>query len=139
MSKPYQIPDSVPARVSDPELLYAVRNTNITTAYLSGLKEISGLKDEILSDSLNMNIKTFRSYKMTALPMKPHLQEHVFAMLSLYKHGINVFGTHQKFNEWLDKVNFFFDNDQPMNFLTTISGIKHIDNRLTAIQYGDNV
>lgn len=131
--------DRIPQYVSEPEMLYAVRQNKITTDYLSDLKEMSGLKDETLSDSLNMNIKTFRSYKMTPLPMKPHLQEHVFAMLSLYQHGIQIFGSYKKFNEWMEKTNFFFDNDKPISFLTTISGIKHIDNRLTAMQYGDNV
>jgi len=137
--KPYPIPVNIPQNVSEPELLYAVMHNKITSEYLADLKEVSGLKDEILSASLNMNIKTFRSYKMTPLPMKPHLQEHVFAMLSLYRHGIHVFGYYQIFNEWLEKVNYFFDNDKPLNFLTTISGIKFIDNRLTAIEYGDNV
>ncbi len=138
-NKLYESPQDVPAQFSEPEMLYAVRQNKIDTAYLTSLKEVSGLKDETLSISLNMNIKTFRSYKMTPLPMKPHLQEHVFAMLSLYRHGINVFGSHGKFNDWMEKPNFFFDNDKPVNFLTTISGIKYLDNRLTAIEYGDNV
>jgi len=135
----YNTPKDIPAHVSEPEMLYAVRQNNIDTVYLTNLKEVSGLKDETLSTSLNMNIKTFRSYKMTPLPMKPHLQEHVFAMLSLYRHGIEVFGSHKRFNDWMDKPNFFFDNDKPVNFLTTITGIRHLDNRLTAIEYGDNV
>ncbi len=100
---------------------------------------MSGLKDETLSVSLNISLKTFRNYKEADLAMKPHLQEHVFSLLSLYKHGIDVFGSSEQFNEWLQKANFFFDNDQPIHFFTTISGIKYIDSRLTAIQYGDNI
>ena len=137
--KTYEGPKNIPTHVSEPEMLYAVRQNKINSKYLTSLKDLSGLKDEILSDSLNMNIKTFRNYKTTPLPMKPHLQEHVFAMLSLYRHGVAVFGSHRKFNDWMEKPNYFFDNDEPVSFLTTISGIKHLDNRLTAIEYGDNV
>lgn len=137
--KPYEFEDRIPDQVSEPEVLYAVRRNTITSDYLANLKQMSGLSDETLSDSLNMNIKTFRSYKVVSSPLKPLLQEHVIAMMALYKHGIQVFGTHKAFNDWMDRPNFYFDNDKPLHFLTTIGGIRFIDSRLTAIQYGDNV
>ena len=137
--KTYEHEEDIPAYVSEPEMLYAVRKNSVTTEYLSRLKDISGLKDERLSTSLNLSIKTFRNYKVKLSTMKPHLQEHVLALISLYKHGISVFGNQKQFNEWLTKPNHFFDNDQPINFFTTISGIRYVDDRLTAIEYGDNV
>ena len=106
--KTYDPADDLPAYVSEPEMLYAVRKNSVTTEYLSRLKDISGLKDETLSISLNLSIKTFRNYKVTLSTMKPHLQEHVLALISLYKHGISVFGNQKQFNEWLTKSNHFF-------------------------------
>ena len=129
----------IPATFSEPEMLYAIRQNKITSDQIFNLKKLSGLKDEHLSLSLNLNIKTFRNYKMKKLPMKPYLQEHVFALLSLFNHGINIFGTADQFREWLQKSNHFFDNDSPLNFLNTISGIKYTDDRLIAMEYGDNV
>ncbi len=129
---------AVPGQVSEPEMLYAVRSNKITSDHLNNLKDLSGLKDEILSVSLNLNVKTFRNYKSKTVSMKPHLQEHVLALLSLYKHGVSVFGSQSLFNEWLEKPNHFFDGDAPMDFLTTISGIRFTDDRLTGIEYGDN-
>lgn len=134
----YQNKD-IPSKASEPEVLYAVRQNKITSNYIDVLKKLSGLKDELLSASLNLNIKTFRSYKLKSMPMKPYLQEHVFILLSLFKHGIDFFGTSNKFGEWLQKENYFFDNDMPINFLDTISGIRYTDDRLTAMEYGDNV
>lgn len=137
--KPYDVVDNLPAYVSEPDMLYAVRQQNINSSHIATLKALSGLKDDILSSTLNMNTKTFRSYKVAPTPIKPYVQEHVFALLSLFKHGITVFGTSEKFNQWLSKVNYYFDNDSPINFLNTISGILHVDYRLSAIEYGDNV
>lgn len=134
----YQNKD-IPSKASEPEVLYAVRQNKITSNYIDVLKKLSGLKDELLSASLNLNIKTFRSYKLKSMPMKPYLQEHVFILLSLFKHGIDFFGTSNKFGEWLQKENYFFDNDMPINFLDTISGIRYTDDHLTAMEYGDNV
>lgn len=128
-----------PDTVSEPAMLYAVRQNAIDSVYLDDLKVISGLKDEVLSNSLNLNVKTFRSYKAKSVSIKPYLQEHIMALLSLYNHGISVFGAQKTFNEWLTKDNYYFDNDAPINFLTTISGIKYIDDRLTAIEFGDNI
>ncbi|WP_420579795.1 antitoxin Xre/MbcA/ParS toxin-binding domain-containing protein [Reichenbachiella sp.] len=138
-SKPYKSKEDFPSTVSEPEILYAIRKHDINSGHISMLKDLSGLKDDLLSDALNMNTKTFRSYKQTPSPIKPHVREHVLALLSLYNHGIAVFGSSQKFNQWLSKINFYFDNDSPINFINTISGIIHIDQRLSAIEYGDNV
>lgn len=135
----YGTAEDVPMVVSEPEILYAVRQYDINSSHISLLKDLSGLKDDLLSTTLNMNTKTFRSYKLAPAPIKPHVQEHVLALLSLFKHGIIIFGTSAKFNQWLSKVNFYFDNDAPINFLNTISGILHVDYRLSAIEYGDNV
>lgn len=141
MGKKYQSynVEEVPNLVSEPLMLYAVRQLNITSSQITALKQLSGLGDEALATALNMNIKTFRSYKLSELPLKPLMQEHAIALLALYKHGLEAFDTSKSFNTWLEKANFYFDNDKPINFLTTISGIKFVDERLTAIQYGDNV
>ena len=38
----------------------------------------------------------------------------------------------------MQKPNYIFDGDQPIHFLSTISGIRFIDDRITGIEYGDN-
>lgn len=138
MKKDYKI-TGVPLKATEPEVLYAVRQNKITSNYIEDLKKLSGLKDELLSTSLNLNIKTYRSYKLKSVPMKPYLQEHVFTLLSLFRHGIDFFGSSNKFGEWLQKENYFFDNDKPISFLDTIGGIRFTESRLKAMEYGDNI
>jgi uncharacterized protein (DUF2384 family) len=138
MEKDYKY-TGLPLNATEPEVLYAVRQNRVTSNYIEDLKKLSGLKDELLSASLNLNIKTYRSYKLKSVAMKPYLQEHVFTLLSLFRHGIDFFGTSYKFGEWLQKENYFFDNDKPINFLDTIGGIRYTDSRLTSMEYGDNV
>lgn len=58
---------------------------------------------------------------------------------SLYKHGILVFGSEKSFTKWLNSKNIIFDNKMPKEFLNTIEGIKFVDDRLTAIEYGDTI
>ena len=57
----------------------------------------------------------------------------------LIKHGIEVFWSEEKFTSWLVKENFFFDKKASIEFMESEKGIKFIDDRLTGLQYGDNV
>jgi uncharacterized protein (DUF2384 family) len=60
-------------------------------------------------------------------------------LISLYQHGETIFENRKKFDQWLNTPNFFLDQKKPKEFLETISGIKIIDDRLTALEFGDNV
>lgn len=66
------------------------------------------------------------------------MKENILLILSLVIHGIEVFGTKEKFEQWLDTKNFYFDNKSPVSFLNTVTGIRFVNDRLTAIEYGDN-
>ena len=59
-------------------------------------------------------------------------------LFSFYRHGIDTFNNKEDFKHWLSTKNQFLDNRAPKEFLGTISGIQFIDNRLTAIEYGEN-
>jgi len=104
------------------------------------LDSIIGLNDSVLSDWLNITPRTYRNYKQnTDVVLKGNVKEHIVLLLSLYKHGVEVFGNTPDFEHWLTEKNRLLDNEAPYSFLTTVSGIKFIDNRLTALEYGENV
>lgn len=134
-----QIFDSIPSNISAFEVLNMIRLRTINSSHLRLVKKVSDLSDEKLSASLNLNVKTFRTYKNAkSATLKADLQEHTIILLSLIKHGIEVFGTKEEFNKWLEHENFHLGMRKPIEYLNTISGIKFIDNRITGIEYGDN-
>jgi len=130
---------NIPERISDSEVLHMLKSENINGEYISYVKEFSKINDEILSEWFNINVKTFRSYKKQDTILKENLQEQVVLLISLYKHGIEVFGEVEDFNKWLDTENFFLENSKPITYLKTVTGIRFVDDRLTAMEYGDNV
>ncbi|MCB0503465.1 MAG: DUF2384 domain-containing protein [Bacteroidetes bacterium] len=130
--------DSIPASISTFEVLNLIKQSQINSSHLKLVKKVSDLSDEKLSASYNLNVKTFRTYKNSKAALKADLQEHTIMLLSLIKHGIEVFGTTESFNRWLEHENYFLGQKKPIEYLNTISGIKFIDNRLTGIEYGDN-
>jgi len=121
------------------KILFYLRNNNINWKYFNYLKEITTLSDEIISAWLNINSKTLRAYRKPESVSKENIKEHLVLLISLYEHGIEVFETKENFDKWLLTNNYFLDNKSPKDFLDTVSGIKFIDDQLTAIEYGDNV
>jgi len=66
------------------------------------LDRIIGLNDSVLADWLNITPRTFRNYKHNAeVVLKGNVKEHIVLLLSLYKHGMEVFGNTADFEHWL--------------------------------------
>lgn len=132
--------DEIPVSISDVELLNLLKTKKIDWNYVSIIKAYSNLNDDLIADWLNISVKTFRNYKSNKqVVLKENTQEQLVLLISLLKHGIDVFGSKDDFHQWLTTENFFLDNDMPISYLKTVSGIRLIEDRLTGIEYGDNV
>ena len=121
------------------KVLFFIRENNVNWNYFTYLKELTTLNDEIIASWLNINSKTLRAYRKPESTSKDNIKEHLILLISLYEHGIDVFETKENFDKWLLLENYFLDNKHPKDFLDTITGIKFIDDRLTAIEYGDTI
>lgn len=131
--------ESVPDYINDAEILQQLHSNNINWQHVLAIKQTTDFNDDIISEWLNVSVKTFREYKKPHSNLKENTREHVLLLLSVIKHGISVFGSATLFEDWLNKKNIFFDQRSPMTYMNTITGIKLIDDRLTAMEYGDNV
>jgi hypothetical protein len=121
------------------KILFYLRNNDVNWDYFNYFKEITTLSDEITSNWLNINPKTLRAYRKPESTSKDNVKEHLVLLIALYQHGIDVFEGKENFDSWLISENYYFDRKAPMDFLDTITGIKFIDDRLTAIEFGDTV
>jgi len=130
---------NVPAIGNDIDILFFIKNEEVDLLYLNHLKEVSSFSDEVIANWLDISVKTLRNYRKAESELKDSLKEHLILLLSLYQHGSQVFGNSKNFDKWLETENFFFDNQAPKDFLSTSSGIRYTDDRLTAMEYGDNV
>lgn len=130
---------TIPEHFHAERVLQMINSDMVDSNYLVLLKSLSAFSDMALATYLHLNVKTYRSYRDSQEVLRRDLQEHVLMLLSLMKHGISVFGSRETFNAWLEAPNFLFDDKSPSYYLDTISGIKLIDDRLTAMEYGDNI
>ncbi len=138
-TKSSSILKSIPNTVDTNEVHSYLNEQKITYIYLNAFKDFSNLNDIEISLILDLSVKTFRKYRSLKEELSERLKEHTVALFALFKHGIEVFGSEAEFKDWLREENFYFDNEAPESNLKTYSGIKFIDDRLTAMEYGDNV
>ena len=129
----------IPNKITDIDVLLYLKGDKINWEYVQTLKRTTHFNDEVLSSWLDVSIKTFRSYKTPEQDINVNIKEHVLLLLSLIQHGKIVFNSTQKFEEWLKQENFYFNGIAPIEYLKSITGIRFIDDRLTALEYGDNI
>jgi len=138
--KQQKIIEEIPTLNDFSKIYFYTTQNKFDNDFVKTLDSMIGLNDTILSDWLSITPRTFRNYKKnTDLVLKGNIKEHIVLIISLYKHGIEVFGDTNNFEKWLSAKNHLLDNQAPSTFLDTVSGIKFIDNRLSALEYGENV
>lgn len=131
--------ENIPITANPTWVIGYLNGGEFDTQHIGALKMLSGANNHVLSEILGITPKTFNSYSKDISKLKIDTKEHILMLLSLMKKGGETFDGREEFNDWLNEPNVFFDNKRPIQFLNTISGIKFIDSRLTAMEYGDNV
>lgn len=54
----------------------------------------------------------------------------------LFKQGTAIFGSQEKFNDWMNSKNAVLDNEKPASYFDTLSGIQLLLDELNAIEHG---
>lgn len=139
MSVTEDLVENIPANISDSQVVTYVHSANFGTKQVKLFKELTHCTDKVISEWFGISEKTFQSYRRSKANLNINFKEKLLLLLSLYKQGERVFGSKEAFDNWLEKPNFHFKNKPPVNFFKTISGIRYIEDRLTGIEYGDNV
>ncbi|UOB17526.1 type II RES/Xre toxin-antitoxin system antitoxin [Abyssalbus ytuae] len=88
------------------------------------------------SGFLHISERTMQRYKREKKAFDPIHTEKILEVTLLYKHGVEVFGNKEKFNEWLDTINLAIGGIKPKELLDNTFGISLLKDELTRIEYG---
>ena len=106
--------------------------------HFTRLKLLTQATDDMIAYWLNVNVKTYRSYRDGKVDLKADVIEHLVMLRSLALHGVAVFGDEASFAQWLSTTNFMLGKRKPADLLNTNSGIRLVDDRLAGMEFGDN-
>ena len=81
-----------------------------------------GLTKEQTCSVLNISAKTLDRYNTKNKLLKKPQVERFFGLAKVYREGVEVFGTLEKFNIWLTDANFALGSNRPIDLLVDSYG-----------------
>ena len=88
------------------------------------------------STYLHLSERTMQRYRIEKRTFDPLQSEKIIEIALFYNKGVEVFGTTEKFNSWLETDNLAIGGIKPKSLLDNSFGISILRDELTAIEYG---
>ena len=85
---------------------------------------------------LHLSERTMQRYKSEKRTFDPLQSEKIIEITLFYKKGVEVFGSAEKFDAWLETDNLALGKIKPKMLLDNSFGINILKDELTAIEYG---
>lgn len=121
----------------NPLTLVLKAHEGLNAGTLDNFAVLSGLGRDILSAFLNISPKTLSRYKRARKKLNSENSEQVLKWISMYKKGIEMFGSIRSFNTWLRKPSYGLGNYKPISLMGTSTGVDLLIDELLRIEYGD--
>jgi putative toxin-antitoxin system antitoxin component (TIGR02293 family) len=139
MAKALDISSSISySAVDDKDILQLISTIRqvIKYALFISLAEKSPFSLNEWSGFLHISERTMQRYKKEKKSFDPIYSEKILEVTMLYKFGIEVFGSTERFNTWLETKNLVLDGAKPKDLLDNTFGINLVKDELTRIEYG---
>jgi putative toxin-antitoxin system antitoxin component (TIGR02293 family) len=120
--------------ISEKDFLYGARK-GIEKSRLLSIAGETGLTLKELSSYLRISTRSIQEKKPSQL-IAPAPSERALYIAKLFKKGIELFGSREKFRNWLYSKNMTMGGEKPASYLDTFSGIQMVMDELNAIEYG---
>ena len=120
--------------ISDKDFLVGARK-GIQKSTLLSIAMESGLTLKELSSYLRISTRSIHEKEPSQL-IAPGPSERALYIAKLFQSGIGIFGSQDKFRNWLKSENQVMGGEKPVSYLDTFSGIQLVLDELNAIEYG---
>lgn len=104
---------------------------------LERFMKLSGMPNKVLAEKvLEISPKTLLSYRNSPKDLPVRIKEHILKLEDLFKKGLELFETPEKFNRWLKSESFGLGYSVPLNMIKSITGIDLVMEELIRIEFG---
>jgi len=117
------------------ELIEAIRK-GLNFSVFTKLADISPFTSLEWSNYLHLSERTMQRYKKEKKSFDSLQSERILQIALLNKLGVEVFGSQQKYNHWLETDNLALGRIKPKELLDNSFGISLLKDELTRIEYG---
>jgi putative toxin-antitoxin system antitoxin component (TIGR02293 family) len=123
------------AHIKNENDFISIIRTGIPKQAMTHLMDIADISLTEMASIIHTSDRTLRRYTPQQ-KLSQDQSERMVEMARLYSRGEEVFGTMEKFKEWMDTSLLPFGNKKPKAFLDTSLGIAMIMNELGRIEHG---
>jgi putative toxin-antitoxin system antitoxin component (TIGR02293 family) len=116
-------------------LIDAIR-VGVNFPVFTSIAKLSSFSLNEWSGFLHLSERTMQRYQKEQKTFNPLSSEKILEILLLTRLGIEVFGSSEKFNSWLETKNIVLGNKKPKEFLDNTFGISLLKDELTRIEHG---
>jgi putative toxin-antitoxin system antitoxin component (TIGR02293 family) len=120
--------------LSGNDLLNAARD-GITKEMVNAIIRSTGLSLNEFGRYIHLTARAIQRKKLNE-KLSPGASERALLISNLYNKGCEVFGSKDKFKEWIESKNIVFSNAKPKEYLDTFSGIEYLMEELGRIEHG---
>ena len=120
--------------ISEKDFLIGARQ-GIQKSMLLSIARESGLTMKELSSYLRISTRSIQEKEPSQF-IAPGPSERALYIAKLFKSGNDIFGSMDKFHNWLNLENSVMGGEKPVSYLDTFSGIQLVMDELNAIEYG---
>jgi len=109
--------------------------TGVDTGLFYAFADTVKMDNKSLAAILHLSSRTISNYHQNKQTLEPVQGEHLLKLIALYDKGIEIFGSIEEFNYWLNKP-FWQSTEKPSDRLVTPVGIDLILQELDQLAYG---
>jgi len=120
--------------ISEKDFLSGARK-GIPKSRLLAIARESGLTLKELSSYLRISTRSIQEKELSQF-IAPGPSERALYIAKLFKSGNDLFGSMDKFHNWLNIENSVMGGEKPVSYLDTFSGIQLVLDELIAIEFG---
>ena len=120
--------------ISEKDFLSGARK-GIPKSKLLAIARESGLTLKELSSYLRISTRSIQEKELSQF-IAPGPSERALYNAKLFKSGNDLFGSMEKFHNWLNMENSVMGGEKPVSYLDTFSGIQLVLDELNAIEFG---
>jgi uncharacterized protein (DUF2384 family) len=110
-------------------------NAGVDTKLFYAFAEAIKMGNKPLAGILRLSSRTISNYHQNKQMLDPIQGEHLLKLIALYDKGIELFGTIDEFNYWLNKA-FWNSTEKPLDWLITPGGVDLVAQELERLGYG---
>lgn len=122
--------------ISDPVEMVNLVRKGINFSLFEKISARLGLSIKQWCSILHLTERTIQRYRIDQKTFESIHSEKIIAIVRLFKQGVEVFGSVEKFSAWMNSNIVFFGGIKPITLLDTGIGIDLINDELIRIEHG---